>query len=153
MCVIYQRFVCCWSIIYPGDSVAKFTWRNSAYLSGSKCKLIIVSVYLFCFFGRVSSTLSSFALTILHCYTDCHVEPMTPPSEVCCQSVCIRTHFVCYQGTWFVSHTFGGGGRICTAVHNNFLTTSTNIFLLQQVLQKLPMQLHTHRCKKQSSSF
>lgn len=23
-------------------------------------------------------------------------------------------------------YTFGGGGRICTAVHNNFQTTSTN---------------------------
>lgn len=91
MCVMYQRFVCCWSIIYPGDSVAKFTWRNSAYRLGSKCKLIIVSVYLFCFFGRVSSTLSPFALTILHCYTNCHVESVTPPSEVFCL---LR---VCYQ--------------------------------------------------------
>ena len=38
-----------------------------------------------------SPTLSSSALTILHCYTNCYVKSVTPPSEVFCL---LR---VCYQ--------------------------------------------------------
>ena len=79
MCVTIRLCVCIVIVFMPSDSVAKFTWRNSAYLSGSKCITFVICIYSFCFFDRVSSILTSLALTILHCYTDCHVESKTPP--------------------------------------------------------------------------
>ena len=57
------------------------TSTNSAYLLGSKCITFVICIYIFCFFGRVSSTLTSLALTILHCYTNQAIESNSGPSE------------------------------------------------------------------------
>lgn len=115
--VYTSGFVCCWCFIYPGDSVAKFTWRNSAYLSGSKCITFVICIYSFCFFDRVSSILTSLALTILHCSNYCHVETVHPHHK----------HTILPEYS-VRQCAYGGGDGNRTHVHNNFETTSTNSF-------------------------
>ena len=115
--VYTSGFVCCWCFIYPGDSVAKFTWRNSAYLSGSKCITFVICIYSFCFFDRVSSILTSLALTILHCSNYCHVETVHPHHK----------HTILPEYS-VRQCAYGGGDGNRTHVHNNFETTSTNYF-------------------------
>ena len=109
-------------LFMPGDSVAKFTWRNSAYLSGSKCITFVICIYSFCFFDRVSSILTSLALTILHCSNYCHVETIHPHQKY------IATVSMFATDNSVRQYTFGGGDGNRTHVHNNFQTTSTNSF-------------------------
>ena len=111
----------------PGDSVAKFTWRNSAYLSGSKCITFVICIYSFCFFDRVISILTSLALTILHCSNYCHVESFHPHQKY------IATVSMFATDNSVRQYTFGGGGGIEATSTTTFKQLLRITLLIQYV--------------------
>ena len=93
----------------PGETPLTYQ-AASAYL-------LSFAFIVFCFFGRVYSTLTSLALTILHCSNYCHVESRHPHHK----------HTILPEYS-VRQCAYGGGDGNRTHVHNNFQTTSTNYF-------------------------
>ena len=98
----------------PGETPLTYQ-AASAYL-------LSFAFIVFCFFGRVSSTLTSLALTILHRSNYCHVESRHPHHK----------HTILPEYS-VRQCAYGGGGGNRTHVHNNFQTTSTNYFNIKSI--------------------